>query len=188
MKLVEFAALVGVSRQAVWKACTSKRLDRSITRDAQGRVVSIDPEIGRREWVEAKRPQHFDAAVARDRVETAVRAAALLAAPASNVAPILVFGGLDPLEPGWAFVGIHVPLDRFLAGAAAALGEAGEQATPAALQAVAEGLGEEAWWVAITGALNAALDPAIPAGDLPGMWEAEGREAVAAARAERHGG
>lgn len=90
MKPSEFAKLVGASRQAVSKACATKRLDRSVTRDPQGRVVDIDP-----------------------------------------------------------------------------------------------GMGDAGWWLAVLAALNAAVDPKVPAEDLPAMWEASGRAAVAAARGNR---
>lgn len=50
MQVRAFARLIGKTHTAVLKACRSGRLKRSVTRDDQGRVTDIDPEIGRQEW------------------------------------------------------------------------------------------------------------------------------------------
>lgn len=177
MKPAEFARLIGASKQAVSKACASGRLSRSATRDERGRVVDIEPVEGRREWLNARVPQALEANEARGRVEAAVRAGDRTGS-GSNPAPSLVLGGVNPLEPGRAFIGVRFPLGRFLAGAAAALRDSGKEASPDALRAVVEGFGEAGWWVAVTAALNAAFDPEVPAEQIPKMWEASGREAV----------
>jgi hypothetical protein len=175
MTPADFARLIGVSKQAVSKACAAGRLSRSVTRDELGRVVGIEPEEGKREWLRAKAPQASEANEKRALVEAAVRREA---ARGSNPAPSLVLGGVDPLEPGRAFVGVRFPLGRFLTGAAGALRDSGREASPEALRAVVEGMGEEAWWVAVIAALNARLDPGVSAEQLLAMWESEGRAAV----------
>jgi hypothetical protein len=67
MKLSEFADLIGASKQAVSKACTSGRLARSVTRDAHGRVVDIDAKVGLEEWPRALLPRSVVAQEARGR-------------------------------------------------------------------------------------------------------------------------
>lgn len=168
MNIREFSRHIGVSHPAVLKACKTGRLRRSLTRDSNGRVTGIDPVLGVEEWK------------AKTRLSPAERRAPC-AVPGSNPAPSLELGGVDPLEPSRAFIGVRFPLGSFLAGAAAALRDSGKEASPAALRAVVEGMDEEGWWVAVTAALNAALDPDVPAEQLPAMWEAEGRDAVAGA-------
>jgi hypothetical protein len=64
-----------VSGAAISKACKARRLDRSVARDERGRVVDIDPEEGRREWLNALPPKHVAALEARGSVEAAVHAA-----------------------------------------------------------------------------------------------------------------
>ena len=50
MNISQFARHIGKSHPAVLKAIKSGRLVRSVRRDAQGRVVDIDPVEGAREW------------------------------------------------------------------------------------------------------------------------------------------
>jgi hypothetical protein len=176
MKIREFARHIGVSHPAVLKACANGRLtERSVRRDGRGRVVNIDPGEGAREWDRNK----GRLAAAEMNGTRPVHGSRVHQSPAAEAAPRLVFGGLDELElPGAPFVGIRFPLDRFLAGAARALREAGREPTPDALRAVVAAVDDAAWWVAAFGALSAATAAEIPAEDLGAMWEAEGREAV----------
>jgi hypothetical protein len=50
MNVSEFARQLGVSPQAIRKACASGRLSRSLTRDERGRVIAIDAKLGAEEW------------------------------------------------------------------------------------------------------------------------------------------
>ena len=176
MKSLDFAALVGATKQAVSKAAKEGRLSASVTRDARGRVVEIDREIGLKEWANAKLPQDFGAAARR------LRAMGLAYRPNPDCAPALLMGGLDRLDqPGAPFLGVRIPLDAFLAGAAAELRAGGAEPTPVALRTVVDSMDLAAWWTAVLAALQAAVDPEIPGEALPAIWEAEGREAVKAA-------
>jgi hypothetical protein len=50
LSLRAFAKLVGATHRAVQKAITAKRLDKSVGRNASGRVAIVDVEVARREW------------------------------------------------------------------------------------------------------------------------------------------
>ncbi len=52
MKIPEFAKHVGVSRPAVHNGIKRGRLDKSVRRNARGKITGIDPVLGVREWEE----------------------------------------------------------------------------------------------------------------------------------------
>jgi hypothetical protein len=175
VKPSEFAKLIGVSKTAVNKAIQVGRLARAVTRDASGRV-DIDPEIGRAEWSrntnELLRRKPLAARPAGDAKHQQPPVAPEFPAPS---APMVEFA-LDPDAPRLAVV---LPLGAFVRGAAAALQEAGREATPEAIRAVLVGVGTAGWFQTALGALQSAVYE--PAADVEAMWEASGREAVAEA-------
>lgn len=167
MKVREFAKHIGVSHVAVLKAAQSGRLNRSVRRDDQGRVVDVEPVLGAKEWANKGRLSPAERNGARDP-----------GTPAS-AAPNLVLGGLDAIgRPGAPFLGIRIPLDAFLEGASSALREVGKEPTPDALRAAVAARGDAAWWVAAFAALSAAFEGELSAEEIAAMWEAEGHEAV----------
>jgi hypothetical protein len=170
VKVREFARLVGVSHPAVLKGVANARLSRSVRRDARGRVVEIDRELGLREW-EGNRTR-----LSPD-VLSGKRSARRASPPAS--APALVFGGLDALDrPGAAFVGVRIDLGPFLAGVAEALREQGREPTPDELRAVVSGCGDVEWWALVIDALNDSINPAVSVEDRAELWRLAGRDAV----------
>jgi hypothetical protein len=181
VKPAEFARAVGASRQAVSKACASRRLDASVKRDRSGRVVDIDPEIGRREWVNAKMPKHPAAADARARAELGLRGGKVPAPPsAADVAEVtrrlaaLVAADCDEVKGQ-----VLELVPSAIEGAVEALRGARRAPTVAAL---VDGLclhpddEDAAWEVSL--ALQAIVDEAPSRADAVEMARRAGREAV----------
>ncbi len=179
MKRSEFAELIGVSGAAISKAAANGRLTaRSVRRDERGRIVDIDPVEGAREW---KR---------KGRLSPAERDGTRSLSPAAATAPQFELHGLDEVErAGAPSLVVRFRLDRFVAGAARALEEAGKASTPDLLRAVIESRDVAYWFETAIGALQSAVAvDELPDEALPLMWEATGREAVAALEKEARDG
>lgn len=173
MRVREFAKHIGVTHPAVLKACAIGRLNRSVTRDKQGRVVDIDPELGAAEWAQKGRMSLAEMRGTRRAVP---------AAPPPSLAegsPRLELHGLEQIDrAGGPTLAIRFPLDGFVAGAAKALRSAGKEPTREALRAIVESRSAEAWWLTAFGAFDSAIRGERSGDEIAESWEAEGREAV----------
>ncbi len=169
MNVREFARHIGVSHPAVSKACANGRLtERSVRRDARGRVVDIDPVEGAREW-------EIKGRLSPDELNgTRPLGGPKRPLPAAETAPQFELH----LDEGAPSLVVRFPLGRFVAGAARALQETGKEPTPEAIRAVFDATDVPFWWATAVGALHSAIDMKIRDKDLPLMWEASGREAV----------
>ncbi len=134
MTLREFARLVETTPSNVSKGCRTGRLLHSVTRGRRGRVLSIEPKLGAREWV--------------DNASPARQLGAQLGKPPRVVAPRLPKAEIDALSKDlgsamreWIrYLGETVAgqAPAAVAGALEALQAAGRPATAAAVRAAFE--------------------------------------------------
>ena len=146
--------LPGGDESTCRRAVRDGRVPRGLV-SADGKI--LDPEAADRAWEASTRSQY---------APRSGRTAPKAKAPG----PVLVVD-LDA-------VSVRFPLVDFLAGAAAALREAGRQPTEEALRQVVEGVDAETWWTLCIDDVNGRIDPSIPLPELAAAWERAGWEAA----------